>query len=301
MKQDYSAIGIAVLCGLFGKTRHAYYDNQWRVADTGLQEDIVIQMVLEHRQSLPMLGTRKLYEILLPSLRSHEIKMGRDHLFELLDKHNLLIRRRKRKALTTDSHHWMHKYMNLTEGLNVLRPEQLWVSDITYIRLTCRWGYLSLITDAYSRKIMGYSFRTDLTAQGCLDALEMALNARQHRESSVIHHSDRGCQYCSKAYVDMLVANKISISMTENGDPYENAIAERINGIIKTEFTLHYSEVSYEDTYEHIHRSIKAYNALRPHSSCDYLTPDNAHMKTGVLKKRWKNYRKDTVKQNKQQ
>ncbi|MCX2679385.1 IS3 family transposase [Galbibacter sp. EGI 63066] len=165
--------------------------------------------------------------------------------------HNLLVRQRKRKAITTNSRHWIKKYGNLIKNISIIRPEQVWVSDITYIRIADQWGYLSLITDAYSRKIMGYSFRMDLTAQGCIDALQMALNNRMYKES-MIHHSDRGSQYCSPQYVGLLLKNKIAISMTENGDPYENAIAERINGIIKTEFNLHTSSLGFEKTHKHV-------------------------------------------------
>jgi len=219
MKQDFPKLGIAVLCRLFGKTRHAYYDCLWRKESSLVKEDIILQQVLGIRKDLPRLGTRKLHHIVQNKLMSHQITFGRDYLFDLLSEHKLLIRQRKRKAITTDSRHWMRKYSNLVKGLAITRPEQVWVSDITYIRLTNQWGYLSLITDAYSRKIMGYSFRQDLAAEGCINALKMALNNRLYNES-IIHHSDRGSKYCSHNYVDLLLKNNIGISMTENGDPY---------------------------------------------------------------------------------
>ena len=222
-------------------------------------------------------------------LNSHQISFGRDYLFDLLSEHKLLIRQRKRKAITTDSRHWMRKYSNLVKGLVITRPEQVWVSDITYIRLNNQWGYLSLITDAYSRKIMGYSFRLDLAAEGCINALKMALTNRLYNES-IIHHSDRGSQYCSHNYIDLLVKNNIAISMTENGDPYENALAERVNGIIKTEFNLYSSSLSFDQTSHQVRKSIESYNQLRPHASCDYLTPTIAHLQSEKLNKRWKNY-----------
>lgn len=180
------------------------------------------------------------------------------------------------------------KYANLVKDLQVHRPEQLWVSDITYIRMNNRWGYLSLITDAYSHRIMGHCFHKELTAQGCIQALAMALDQRIYRDE-LIHHSDRGSQYCSKGYIQPLMENKIAISMTENGDPYENALAERVNGILKEEFNLHHSGMGFEDTGRRIAESIKAYNQLRPHASCDYLTPEQAHLRAGTLVKRWKN------------
>jgi len=290
MKQDFPKLGIAVLCRLFGRTRHAYYDSLWRKESSLVKEDVILQEVINIRKDLPRLGTRKLHFVLQNKLITHQISFGRDYLFDLLAEHKLLIRQRKRKVITTDSRHWMRKYNNLIKEVNINRPEQVWVSDITYIRLTNQWGYLSLITDAYSRKIMGYSFRQDLAAEGCIEALKMALNNRMYSQP-IIHHSDRGSQYCSHNYVDLLLKNNIAISMTENGDPYENALAERINGIIKTEFNLYASAVGFEQTKLQIDRSINAYNRLRPHASCDYLTPNQAHEKTENLKKRWKNYK----------
>lgn len=287
MRQDYPGFGIGLLCRLFGRTRHAYYDRQWRIQDQGIKEDVVVQHVLEIRKELPRVGTLKLHQMLNPLLESHSLTVGRDYLFELMREHRLDIRRRKRRAATTDSRHWMHKYSNLVKDLVIDRPEQVWVSDITYVRLNTQWAYLSLVTDAYSRKIMGYALRTDLSAKGCIDALYMALGNRIYGQK-LIHHSDRGSQYCSSSYVDILLGDEIAISMTENGDPYENAIAERVNGIIKSEFNLYSSFGSLEETSLKIGKSIKAYNEIRPHSSCDFLTPEVAHYKTGMLKRRWK-------------
>jgi putative transposase len=293
MKQDYPHISMEVLCRLFGKTRHAHYDHRWRQKDQSLKDDIILQLVHQIRSaSLPRLGTRKLLMLLKAELDSHQIQAGRDYLFELLGEHKLLIRRRKRKVFTTDSRHWMRKYANLTKDLVITRPEQLWVSDITYIRMSNQWGYLSLVTDAYSRKIMGIGFRSDLLALGCLEALQMAFDNRSYGQHPLIHHSDRGCQYCCKEYVDLLNSQHIAISMTERGDPYENALAERMNGIIKGEFNLYSSQESFENTYERILKSVEAYNEIRPHGSCDNLTPSQAHTKQGELKKRWKNYPK---------
>jgi putative transposase len=291
MKQDYSYVSMEVLCRLFGKTRHAYYDHQWRRQDQTLKDDVILQLVHKIRTtSLPRLGTRKLLILLKPDLDAHQIKIGRDYLFDLLDEHKLLIRRRKRKVFTTDSRHWMRKYANLTRGLIITRPEQLWVSDITYIRMGYQWGYLSLITDAYSHKIMGIGFRTDLLALGCLEALQMAYDNRSYGQHPLIHHSDRGCQYCCKEYVDILNDQHVAISMTERGDPYENALAERINGIIKEEFNLYSSQENFENTYQRILKSVTVYNEIRPHGSCNDLTPCQAHKKEGELKKTWKNY-----------
>lgn len=293
MKKDYPAVGMEVLCRLFGKTRHAYYDHQWRQKGDTLQDEIILQLVHTIRKTLPRLGTRKLHHLLEPQLVSHGIEVGRDYLFDLLDEYKLLIRKRKRKMFTTDSRHWMRKYPNLTRLLVITRPEQLWVSDMTFIRVMNQWGYLSLITDAYSHMIMGYCFRSDMLAEGCVEALRMALANRSYGDQSLIHHSDRASQYCCKEYVKILCSNGIDISMTEKSDPYENALAERVNGIIKEEFNLYSSQANFEQTYQRIVMSIAAYNEVRPHSSCDYMTPCQAHDQTGQLKKRWKNYRRD--------
>lgn len=291
MKRNRPRLGIGLLCRLLGKTRHAYYDHLWRKDNTIVKEDLVLQLVHKVRSSLPRLGTRKLHYMLEPLLTGHGISIGRDYLFDLLREHKLLIRQRRRTVVTTNSRHWMRKYSNLVKGVEILRPEQVWVSDITYIRMTNQWGYLSLITDACSRKIMGWSFRQDMEAQGCIDALEMAFKNRIYNEA-LIHHSDRGSQYCSKNYVGMLIKNNVAISMTENGDPYENALAERVNGIIKSEFNLYSSNVGYEQTKLLVQKSINAYNELRPHGSCDNKAPDHAHLIKKQLPKRWKNYRK---------
>lgn len=290
MKYEYSKAGIEKLSKLFGKTRHAYYDYLWRTQSNTLKDDLVLQLVHEIRQSLPRVGTRKLHYMINQKLSEHKLDAGRDYLFDLLARYKLLIRNRRRKAITTDSRHWMRKYSNLILELEILRPDQLWVSDITYIRLINGFAYLSLITDAYSHKIVGYNLRKDLAAEGCLTALEMALMNRSLPDQPLIHHSDRGSQYCCKEYVDMLSSNNTAISMTNNGDPYENAIAERLNGIIKSEFSLYSSQFGFEETNSLVEKSINAYNNIRPHSSCDYLTPGQAHQKSGVLKKRWKKY-----------
>jgi putative transposase len=290
MKQYYPQTSIKILCKLFGKTRHAWYDNKWRQQDELLKEDIIIQLVLEIREQLPATGTRKLMYLLQPKLASHGLHAGRDYLFNLLAEHKLLIRCRRRRIITTDSRHWMHKYSNLIKELEIIRPEQVWVSDITYIRVISGFIYLSLITDAYSKKVVGFNLHKTLATEGCITALQMALENRINKHLPLIHHSDRGCQYCSKEYVDLLCQNNVAISMTNNGDPYENAIAERLNGILKIEFNLYSSQFNYEQTCKLVKQSIIHYNEVRPHASCNYMTPNQAHAIQGPLKKRWKNY-----------
>ena len=180
----------------------------------------------------------------------------------------------------------MKKYPNLATTLQVERPEQLWVSDITYIKTQGGHRYLSLVTDAYSKKIMGYELSTNLSVDGPLKALNMAIRSRKFN-SDLMHHSDRGLQYCSAEYIKRLSENNIKVSMTQNGDPYENAIAERINGILKYEFL-------WIDGFEHdevaartIAQSIEIYNEERPHLTWGMLTPNKVHGQTALAMRKW--------------
>jgi putative transposase len=215
------------ICTLFGVSRQAFYDAQKQEQKASVAEMIVLCLVRELRTIMPMIGTRKLlYELQLP-LKEHGIKMGRDQLFELLRFNGLLIRKRRTYVQTTNSYHWLKKYPNHAEHLILNASEQLWVSDITYIRTLQGFNYLSLITDAYSRKIVGHCLYPTLEAIGCIGALEMAIQSR-NKDCKLMHHSDRGIQYCSYNYVELLKMNLITISMTQSGSPYENALAERV-------------------------------------------------------------------------
>ncbi len=235
---------------------------------------------------MPRLGGRKLQYMLAPLLKQHHISIGRDKLFDLLADNALLVRRRKRRAITTDSRHPYRRYPNLVRGMEITVPERLWVSDITYLRTAEDFGYLSLVTDAYSRKIVGYCLYASLKAEGPLQALDMALG-QYNGKGQLIHHSDRGCQYCCNLYTQRLEQNNIAISMTEKGDPYENAIAERVNGILKDEFGLDTNFSSFEQALEAVDKAVQIYNHVRPHASCNYLTPQQAHQQQGALKQRW--------------
>jgi transposase InsO family protein len=189
----------------------------------------------------------------------------------------MLVKRRKKYTVTTHSKHWMKKYPNLISGFNFKKPNRLWVSDITYIPVADSYAYLSLITDAFSRKILGYCLFQSLSAEGSVKALEMALTDSSTNFQGLIHHSDRGVQYCSKEYVDLLKTNSIRISMTENGDPYENALAERVNGILKDEWLSLERFDSFQQAKERINQVIKIYNEQRPHLSCGMKTPAKMH------------------------
>lgn len=274
---------------MLGFSRQAYYQHKKQIEKESLQYGILIDEVLKIRKTQKRLGCRKLIYKLDPFMAQHQIVIGRDAFFDLLSERNLLVRKRKRrKPITTFSDHWMRKYPNLIEGFYPTAPNQLWVSDITYIVVGNGFAYLSLITDAYSRKIVGFYLSKDLSAAGCIRALEMALNNNLIL-GRLIHHSDRGSQYCCSDYVKILNANFIKISMTQNGDPRENAIAERVNGILKDEL-LDRSHLNYSEAVRNVSIAISIYNHQRPHGSIDYLTPIEAHFRSGKLKRRWKNY-----------
>jgi putative transposase len=274
---------------LLGYSRQAYYQQRKQIEKESLQYGILINEVLEIRKTQKRLGCRKLMHKLESFMAQHQIVIGRDAFFDLLSERNLLVRKRKRrKPITTFSDHWMRKYPNLIEGFYPTAPNQLWVSDITYIVIGNGFAYLSLITDAYSRKIVGFYLSEDLSAEGCIRALEMALDNNPIL-GRLIHHSDRGSQYCCSDYVKILNYNFIKISMTQNGDPRENAIAERVNGILKDEL-LDKSHINYNEAVRNVSIAISIYNHQRPHGSIDYLTPIEAHFRSGKLKRRWKNY-----------
>lgn len=294
-------VSVKTLCSLFGKTRHAHYDYLSRLDHDVLIQDVVVHEVSLIRVDLPKLGTRKLHFMLKNPLLKHGIAIGRDYLFDLLCSRGMLIKRRRRRSITTDSNHWMRKYDNLIKEIEITRAEQIWVSDITYLTLNNSFVYLSLITDAYSHQIMGYQVQNDLSAEGCIGALNMALLKRTTPLLSLIHHSDRGSQYCSKSYIDLLKNGKLAVSMTQSGSPYDNAIAERVNGILKTEFEIERNIGSMADLKLKIARVISVYNKLRPHDSCESLTPEQAHLRTGILGKNWKNYRKINWERKKQE
>lgn len=274
---------------MLGYSRQAYYQKKKQLEKESLQYGILINEVLEIRKNQKRLGCRKLIYKLEPFMAQHQIIIGRDAFFDLLSERNLLVRKRKRrKPITTFSDHWMRKYPNLIEGFYPTAPNQLWVSDITYIIVGNGFAYLSLITDAYSRKIVGFYLSIDLSAEGCIRALEMALDNNPVL-GRLIHHSDRGSQYCCSDYVKILNDSFIKISMTQNGDPRENAIAERVNGILKDEL-LDKSYLNYKEAVRCVSIAISIYNHQRPHGSIDYLTPIEAHFRSGKLKRRWKNY-----------
>lgn len=235
---------------------------------------------------MPRLGTRKLYYLLKESFRRDGISIGRDRLFDLLREEGLLIVKKKKYTKTTDSKHWMKKYPNLIKQFELKRPEQLWVADITYLSIADRYCYLHLVTDAYSKQIMGYCVSETLAASETVKALQMALKNRKY-QGNLIHHSDRGLQYCSAGYIRTLQQKSIAISMTEDGSPYDNAIAERVNGVLKDEYSL--DEV-FDDRTQlelQVKQSIDSYNYKRPHESNHMLTPNEMHQQDKLKPKAW--------------
>ncbi|MFD2144941.1 IS3 family transposase [Mucilaginibacter antarcticus] len=273
--------GLRELCGLLGYSTQAYYQYNRQTEKRAFTQEALIQQIMEHRRLQPRIGTRKLLALMQPEI-------GRDAFFELLRDNGLLVRRTRYRVRTTFSSHRFRKYPDLVRDMVAERPGQLWVSDITYIRIKQGFAYLSLVTDAYSRKIIGFSVSHDLSTDSCLKALRMALTSRLSGQP-LIHHSDRGTQYCSQDYTRLLKSKGIAISMTQSGNPRDNAIAERVNGILKMELLKeNYDNINI--AHQSIKQAISIYNNLRPHSSIDMLTPEIAHRMTGTIKRKWKNY-----------
>ena len=260
-------------CQCFDLHRDAYYKFKRRKQEKEAVERQVLELVKEERIEQPRVGTRKLYEALQHCFKSKGLKVGRDKLFYILRAHEMLVKRKKASCKTTDSYHRFHKYKNLVKDMVVTAPNQVWVSDITYIRTINGFCYLALITDMYSRKIVGYDISDSLELSGCLRALKLAL--RQARPAAgLVHHSDRGIQYCSNQYVNELKKRDIKISMTEENHCYENAIAERVNGILKDEFYLDQCFYNTRSASIATANAINIYNNKRLHVSLGYKTPN---------------------------
>lgn len=277
MKRIYNTISVETLCGLFGKSRQAWYDMQGRRDESLLQEELIVSWVKEIRVTLPRVGGIKLLVMLAGRFKAHRITIGRDCFFSILRKRDLLIKIKRRYAVTTQSFHHYKTWTDLIQRREPVQAEQVWVSDITYLRTKSGFIYLFLITDAFSRKIVGYHLSQSLKASGCLMALNKAVKEREYPERPLIHHSDRGIQYCCDDYVELLQKSQINISMTQSGCPYDNAVAERVNGILKVEFDLYRTFESYNAAVDPVCKAIAAYNNIRPHYSCELHTPKLTH------------------------
>ncbi len=290
VRKEYPKLSLKIVCDFFGKTRQAWYKARTQAFVKDYQEDLIVEQILSIRKHLPRSGGRKLYHIMSSFFDKNNIKIGRDLFFDLLRERNLLINRKRRKARTTNSNHGFKKHPNSAKAVIPTASNQVWVSDITYITLGSSFVYLSLITDVYSRKIVGWNLSESLRAEGAISALKMALKNLDKSSLSLIHHSDRGVQYCCKKYIEILKKNSIKVSMTEQYDPYENAIAERINRTIKEEFLDTYLFFNYKQANEAVKKAVNAYNNIRPHASVNFLTPSEAHLQNGEIRKLWKNY-----------
>lgn len=279
-------VNLTAVCRQLGYSKQAFYKSR---RNRLLKADYEVEIkgkVLAIRAQMPRLGTRKLHTLLKPALSEGSCRLGRDKLFSLLRNAGLLVKRKKQYVKTTNSRHWMRKYPNVVKELKIKRPEQVWAADITYLSLGVGYCYLHLLTDAYSRKIVGYNVSKDLSAVHTVKALQDAIKRRQYK-GKLIHHSDRGLQYCSSVYVNELQAASITISMTENGSPYENALAERVNGILKDEFGLDEKFEDIEEVKKQVRQSIFLYNEKRPHMSCEMLTPSQMHRQNKIKPRSW--------------
>jgi putative transposase len=255
--------------------RDAFYKYRKRDNKRKAVEEKVVNLVQIQRREQPRMGTRKLHFMLKEQLNSPEIKVGRDRLFDILRDNKMLVKRKKTYTKTTNSFHRFYKYKNLIKDIQITRPNQVWVADITYLRTHTGFCYLALITDLFSRRIVGYDVSNTLELAGCTRAFKRAL-VKAQPVASVIHHSDRGIQYCSNQYVELLVKNGFQISMTEENHCYENAVAERVNGILKDEFFLDQIFFNIQHAKQAVKNAIDIYNNKRFHLSLQMKTPNRA-------------------------
>ena len=278
---------------MFGISKQAYY--QRMEADRHKEEvhTLVLDNVAQIRKKMPQTGTRKLFETLQPVLKQRNIKMGRDALFDLLRYKGLLVRKTKRFHITTDSNHFYYTSPNLLKDMEVTHAEQVFVNDITYIKTDEGYAYLALVTDAYSKKIMGWSFDDNMKVSMVKQALTMAHSNCIFNHDTIIHHSDRGKQYCCPDYTEFAGKRGFIMSTTQQSDPYENAIAERINGILKYEFGLRKTIASIKIARKMIKEAVDIYNNDRLHWSLELKTPQQVHKSYNQQK--YKSYKRSAA------
>jgi putative transposase len=269
---EQKGAGISTLCEAYGYSRQGYYKRRGIEGKREAEEEAVVKQVQRIRKRQPRVGGRKLHKM----LGADECRIGRDRLLRILRERGLLVKRKRKYVRTTQSAHWFKVYKNLIKEEEARKPEQVFVADITYLETMEGYCYLSLITDWYSRKIMGYAVSRSLSIEGSVRALKMALR-RTKNPKLLIHHSDRGIQYCSKGYTDMLKEQGVRISMTEENHVYENALAERVNGILKDELQLGEKILSFRVAERMVQEAVQIYNEERLHMSLDYMTPAQKH------------------------
>ena len=262
-----------------GLSRQAYYQGQQRHAKRECRAEVVVKLVRDWRVRQPRLGTRKLHYLLREPLTQASMGLGRDALFDVLRNAGMLVPQRRAYHKTTDSHHRFRRHPNLLKAgeqqVCASASEQVWVADITYLPTNDKFVYLSLVTDAYSRKIVGWHVHDSLQTEPVSQALKMALRTRQS-DQRLVHHSDRGIQYCSSYYQAIHQRYGLLCSMTDGYDCYQNALAERVNGILKGELLLH-RPTDLEQARRMVRESVQIYNTERPHLSLKMQTPDAVH------------------------
>jgi len=270
-------VTVGGLCALTGMSKQNYYKGERARSRRRVEEELIVDLVKAERKVQGRLGARKLLVVLAGELAEAGVEIGRDRLLALLRDNNLLIEpRRTGPPRTTDSRHWMRVWSNLFKDAKLTGPHQAWVSDLTYLRTRQGFVYLALVMDAWSRKIVGWHVGPTLEALGCLEAARMALG-QLPAEARPIHHSDRGTQYCCGDYVDLLQDAGLTISMTEVNHCYENARAERLNGILKQEYGLGGELIGPAYAERAVAEAVELYNRRRPHMALGYRTPQMVH------------------------
>ncbi len=273
---------------MFGISKQAYYKRINAFKEKEMKNEVVLQKVAEIRKEMPQTGTVKLWEYLCPVLPALDIKMGRDGLNSLLREKGQLIRKTKRFHITTDSNHFYYTSPNRIKEIEITHSEQVFVTDITYIKTDDCHAYLALVTDAYSKKIMGWSLEDNMKVGMVKDALTMAYKQTIFNHENIIHHSDRGKQYCCPDYTEFAGKKGFVMSTTQKYDPYENAVAERINGILKYEFGLGKTIASVEIARKIMKQAVRIYNNKRLHWSLNMSTPEAVHLQYN--KQKYKSY-----------
>lgn len=277
-EKEKKAFKIKWIYESFGISKQAYYQKLAREKARDLDREKILGWVIQYRKRLPKTGTKKLYDFLKPKIRQDNIKMGRDAVNDLLRIRGMLVKKTKRYFITTDSKHFFFKSPNLLTDLKITHSEQVFVSDITYVKTDQGHAYLALVTDAYSRKIMGWCLEDNMKVDMVKRALDMAHKNCIFNHKSIIHHSDRGIQYCCPDYSQFAEKRGFILSTTQQYDPYENAIAERINGILKYEFGLKNTLKSVDVAQKLVKEAVDLYNNLRIHWSLDFKKPHEVHL-----------------------
>ena len=294
LKSQYSSYSLERICGLFDISRQGYNKHINNFKQELLESSFILEKVREIRKDHSRLGGRKLYHMIKPEIKKADIKLGRDKFYNILSDNNLLIKTSRKRVRTTYSLSWLKKHNNLIKEQKAKRINEIWVSDITYWNIGKSFLYIHFITDAFSKRIMGYSVSERMQVKDILPSLEMALDKVGTIKDSLIHHSDRGSQYCSSVYTGILKRSNIKISMTESGDPLENPLAERINGIIKQEYLQYVKIQNIKKARKELSKAVELYNNIRPHMSCNYHTPNEIYEGKNLPKILWKNYYNNT-------